>query len=66
MRTNPPALGVPTLVETNVRRLTQIVGPVLDVAFPPGKITNIYIYMYRERERERDQIQHEICPESSL
>ena len=26
----------------NVGRITQIIGPVLDVSFPPGKIPNIY------------------------
>jgi len=31
-----------TAVQTNVGRITQIIGPVLDVAFPPGKVPNIY------------------------
>ena len=26
----------------NVGRITQIIGPVLDVAFPAGKMPNIY------------------------
>ncbi|CAN6453951.1 unnamed protein product [Victoria cruziana] len=35
-------LGVSTLVEKNQGRVAQIIGPVLDVAFPPGKMPNIY------------------------
>ena len=32
-----------TAVQTkNVGRITQIIGPVLDVAFPPGNVPNIY------------------------
>ena len=32
-----------TSVQTkNIGRITQIIGPVLDVAFPPGKMPNIY------------------------
>ena len=32
-----------TSVQTkNVGRITQIIGPVLDVAFPPGNVPNIY------------------------
>ena len=31
-----------TAVQTGVGRITQIIGPVLDVAFPPGKVPNIY------------------------
>jgi len=31
-----------TAVQTNVGRITQIIGPVLDVAFPPGKVPGIY------------------------
>ena len=26
----------------NIGRITQIIGPVLDVTFPPGKMPNIY------------------------
>ncbi|CAN6447394.1 unnamed protein product [Victoria cruziana] len=44
MRKNPTTsgLGVSTLVEKNQGRVAQIIGPVLDVAFPPGKMPNIY------------------------
>ena len=44
MRTNPTTsgLGVSTLVEKNQGRIAQIIGPVLDVTFPPGKMPNIY------------------------
>jgi F-type H+-transporting ATPase subunit beta len=42
MRTNPLVLGVSALVEKNVGRIAQIIGPVLDVSFPPGNMPNIY------------------------
>ncbi|CAN6462643.1 unnamed protein product [Victoria cruziana] len=44
MRKNPTTsgLGVSTLVEKNQGCVAQIIGPVLDVAFPPGKMPNIY------------------------
>lgn len=43
MRINPTTSGpgVPAL-EKNLGRIAQIIGPVLDVAFPPGKMPNIY------------------------
>ena len=31
-----------TTVQTNVGRITQIIGQVLDIAFPPGKVPSIY------------------------
>ena len=31
-----------TKTETNLGRITQIIGPVLDVAFAPNKMPNIY------------------------
>ncbi|KAL3648491.1 hypothetical protein CASFOL_007915 [Castilleja foliolosa] len=34
--------GVSTLEKKNLGRIIQIIGPVLDVAFPPGKMPNIY------------------------
>ncbi|KAI3670205.1 hypothetical protein L1987_88092 [Smallanthus sonchifolius] len=34
--------GVATLDKKNLGRIAQIIGPVLDVAFPPGKMPNIY------------------------
>ncbi|KAI3663619.1 hypothetical protein L6452_45631 [Arctium lappa] len=34
--------GVSTLEKKNLGRIAQIIGPVLDVAFPPGKMPNIY------------------------
>ncbi|KAG9438710.1 hypothetical protein H6P81_021342 [Aristolochia fimbriata] len=46
MRINPTTSGsgpgVSTLEEKNLGRIAQIIGPVLDVAFPPGKMPNIY------------------------
>ncbi|XP_048493845.2 ATP synthase subunit beta, chloroplastic [Beta vulgaris subsp. vulgaris] len=44
MRTNSTTSGpgVPTLEKKNLGRIAQIIGPVLDVAFPPGKMPNIY------------------------
>ena len=37
---NPASSGVAT--QKNLGRIAQIIGPVLDVAFPPGKMPNIY------------------------
>ncbi|KAL8215376.1 hypothetical protein R6Q57_004825 [Mikania cordata] len=34
--------GVATLDKKNLGRIAQIIGPVLDVAFPLGKMPNIY------------------------
>ncbi|MFS7970583.1 putative H(+)-transporting two-sector ATPase [Helianthus anomalus] len=44
MRMNPTtsSSGVTTLDKKNLGRIAQIIGPVLDVAFPPGKMPNIY------------------------
>ncbi|DAD49247.1 TPA_asm: hypothetical protein HUJ06_031989 [Nelumbo nucifera] len=44
MRMNPTTSGpgVSALEEKNLGRIAQIIGPVLDVAFPPGKMPNIY------------------------
>ncbi|KAI3956676.1 hypothetical protein MKW92_017308 [Papaver armeniacum] len=38
----PSGLGVSALEEKTLRRVAQIVGPMLDVSFPPGKMPNIY------------------------
>ncbi|GKB10340.1 ATP synthase CF1 beta subunit, partial [Tanacetum coccineum] len=37
---NPASSGVAT--QKNLGRVSQIIGPVPDVAFPPGKMPNIY------------------------
>ncbi|CAK9138039.1 unnamed protein product [Ilex paraguariensis] len=44
MRNNPTTSGsgVSTLEKKNLGRIAQIIGPVLDVAFAPGKMPNIY------------------------
>ncbi|CBI33438.3 unnamed protein product, partial [Vitis vinifera] len=44
MRINPTTSGprVSTLEKKNLGRIAQIIGPILDVAFPPGKMPNIY------------------------
>ncbi|RDY14683.1 ATP synthase subunit beta, chloroplastic, partial [Mucuna pruriens] len=44
MRINPTTAGpeVSALEKKNMGRIAQIIGPVLDVAFPPGKMPNIY------------------------
>ncbi|XP_052620191.1 ATP synthase subunit beta, chloroplastic-like [Lactuca sativa] len=44
MRMNPTTSGsgVTTLDKKTLGRIAQIIGPVLDVAFPPGKMPNIY------------------------
>ncbi|THG20144.1 hypothetical protein TEA_002380 [Camellia sinensis var. sinensis] len=44
MRINPATSGpgVSGLEKKNLGRIVQIIGPVLDVSFPPGKMPNIY------------------------
>lgn len=42
MRTNSLFFGASTSVTTNVGNITQIIGPVLDIAFSPGKMPSIY------------------------
>ncbi|KAG8473085.1 hypothetical protein CXB51_034980 [Gossypium anomalum] len=44
MKINPTTFlpGVSTLEKENLGCIYQIIGPVLDVAFPPGKMPNIY------------------------
>ncbi|KAJ0074684.1 hypothetical protein Patl1_37458 [Pistacia atlantica] len=42
MRINPTPSGPGALEKKNLGRIAQIIGPVLDVAFPPGKMPNIY------------------------
>ncbi|MQL72135.1 hypothetical protein Taro_004453 [Colocasia esculenta] len=44
MKINPTTSSpmVSTLEEKNLGRIAQIIGPVLDVAFPPSKMPNIY------------------------
>lgn len=44
MRINPTTSGseVSALEKKKLGRIAQIIGPVLDVAFPPGKMPNIY------------------------
>nr|KJB79416.1 hypothetical protein B456_013G048500 [Gossypium raimondii] len=44
MKINPTTSvpGVSTLEKENLGRISQIIGPVLDVAFPPSKMPNIY------------------------
>ena len=44
MRINPTTSGpgVSSLEKKTPGRIAQIIGPVLDVVFPPGKMPNIY------------------------
>ena len=44
MKIHPTASGpeVSALEKTSLGHIAQIIGPVLDVAFPPGKMPNIY------------------------
>ncbi|KAI4298050.1 hypothetical protein MLD38_040514 [Melastoma candidum] len=44
MKINPTTSvpGVSTLEKKNLGRIAQIIGPVLDVSFTPGKMPNIY------------------------
>eukprot|EP00250_Pteridium_aquilinum_P013747 c2154_g1_i1 orf=22-288(+) len=42
MKTSFLSFEISELVKKNVGYITQIIGPVLDVAFSPGKMPNIY------------------------
>ncbi|PUZ60709.1 hypothetical protein GQ55_4G169000 [Panicum hallii var. hallii] len=44
MRTNPTTshAGVSTIEEKSTGRIDQIIGPMLDITFPPGKLPYIY------------------------
>nr|YP_009183822.1 ATP synthase CF1 beta subunit [Cyrtomium devexiscapulae]YP_009479785.1 ATP synthase CF1 beta subunit [Cyrtomium fortunei]ALN96596.1 ATP synthase CF1 beta subunit [Cyrtomium devexiscapulae]AVW85986.1 ATP synthase CF1 beta subunit [Cyrtomium fortunei] len=42
MKTSSLSFEISELVEKNVGYITQIIGPVLDVAFSPGEMPNIY------------------------
>ncbi|XP_059068220.1 ATP synthase subunit beta, chloroplastic-like [Cryptomeria japonica] len=42
MRTNPFIRWVSALVEKKAGHIDQIIGPVLDVSFPPGNMPRIY------------------------
>jgi F-type H+/Na+-transporting ATPase subunit beta len=44
MRTNPTTSrpGISTIEEKSVGHIDQIIGPVLDITFPPGKLPYIY------------------------
>lgn len=42
MKTSSLAFVISKLVDKNVGYITQIIGPVLDVVFSPGKMPNIY------------------------
>ena len=44
MRINPTTSDPEVSIreKKNLVRIAQIIGPVLDVAFPPGKMPNIY------------------------
>jgi F-type H+-transporting ATPase subunit beta len=42
MKTSFFSLGASTVTTKNVGRITQIIGPVLDAAFLPGQMPNIY------------------------
>lgn len=61
--TSGPAVS--TFEEKNLGRILQIIGPVLDVAFPPGKMPNIYNALVvrtktSERGRDRDSLSQQI------
>lgn len=42
MKTNFLTFGTSTFVAKNIGSITQVIGPVLDVTFSPGKMPNIY------------------------
>ena len=59
MRINPTTFGygVSMLEKKNLGRITQIIGLVLDVAFSPSKMPNIYnALVVKGRDTVRQQI----------
>ena len=59
MRTNPTTSppGVSTIEEKSTGRIDQIIGPVLDVTFPPGKLPYIYnALVVQSRDTDDKQI----------
>jgi len=48
-------LMVATAEQTNVGRIVQVIGPVLDVAFPPGKLPKVYDALRIEGKNEAGQ-----------
>ncbi|KAB2037669.1 hypothetical protein ES319_D03G092400v1 [Gossypium barbadense] len=59
MKINPTTSipGVSTLEKENLGRISQIIGPVLDVAFPPSKMPNIYnVLVVKGRDTAGQQI----------
>src|SRR5512142_3045516 len=59
MRTNPTNSrpGVSTIEEKSTGRIDQIIGPVLDVTFPPGKLPYIYnALVVKSRDTDGKQI----------
>eukprot|EP01018_Ginkgo_biloba_P025139 Gb_00175 [translate_table: standard] len=66
MRTNLIALGVSTLVEKNVGRIAQIIGPVLDVTFPPGNMPNIFNSLIVKGQDTAGQEIHVTCEVQQL
>jgi F-type H+-transporting ATPase subunit beta len=46
---------VATATETNVGRIVQVIGPVLDVAFPPGNLPKVYDALRIEGRNEVGQ-----------
>ena len=63
MRTNPTTSrpAVSTIEEKSTGRIDQIIGPVLDVTFPPGKLPYIYnalVVQSRDRKSTRLNSSH--------
>lgn len=59
MRTNPTTSppGASTIEEKSTGRIDQIIGPVLDVTFPPGKLPYIYnALVVQSRDTDDKQI----------
>ncbi|KAF8762066.1 hypothetical protein HU200_009827 [Digitaria exilis] len=59
MRTNPTTSrpGVSTIEEKSAGRIDQIIGPVLDITFPPGKLPYIYnALIVKSRDTADNQI----------
>lgn len=66
MRTNPFVLGISTLVEKNVGRIAQIIGPVLDVSFPPDGMPYIYNSLIVKDQNTTGQLIQVTCEVQQL
>ena len=55
-----------TSVKNNVGTITQIIGPVLDVVFPPGNLPSIYNAIVVEGKNEAGEQLKVVCEVQNL